>query len=134
MLERDECERKPVTNGMDSLLCEKCGLKFKYLHQLQDHISITHNKIRQFLCSQCPKTYARKTHLSDHIRSHSLQRDFICTICAKSFRRSQELSRHKLLHQEIKNYRCLHCGATFRQHSGLYKHMRTKHVLKSNGI
>lgn len=118
----------------DGFLCEKCGLKFKYFHQLQEHMSITHHKLRVFLCSECPKTYGRKTHLNDHIRTHSLQRDFICNICSKTFRRSQELTRHKLLHQEERHYKCLHCAATFRQHSGLYKHIKNKHVLDSKGI
>lgn len=117
----------------DGFLCEKCGLKLNYFHQLQVHMSIIHDKLRLFLCSECPKTYARKTHLNDHIRTHSLQRDFICGICSKTFRRSQELTRHKLLHQDSKHYKCLYCASTFRQHSGLYKHIRTKHVLESKG-
>lgn len=130
--------REPVYNTApqtsDGFLCEQCGLKLKYFHQLQDHMSIIHDKLRLFLCSECPKTYARKTHLNDHIRTHSLQRDFICGICSKTFRRSQDLTRHKLLHQECKPYKCLYCASTFRQHSGLYKHIRTKHDLEPKGI
>ncbi|EDW61884.2 uncharacterized protein Dvir_GJ22299 [Drosophila virilis] len=111
----------------DDFVCEQCGLIFKERFRLQEHQRVAHEKLRRFLCSKCPKTYARKTHLNDHMRSHSQQRDFVCNVCDKAFRRSQELTRHKLRHQPAKNYSCQRCDAKFRQHSGLYYHVKIKH-------
>lgn len=111
-------------------MCDKCGKIFKERCQLQNHLRVAHDKLRLYLCSKCPKRYARLTHLNDHMRSHSQQRDFVCITCDKTFRRSQELTRHKLRHQQGKNYKCSECDAKFRQHSGLYHHLKIKHAKK----
>ncbi|XP_017835345.1 gastrula zinc finger protein XlCGF8.2DB-like [Drosophila busckii] len=114
---------------LNGFLCDKCGVEMKDRHQMREHMRQEHEEKRPFQCGKCPRNYARKTHLKDHMRSHSVQRDFACGICERKFKRSQELTRHKRLHQLGKQYSCSLCDARFRQCSGLYGHMRRKHGL-----
>ncbi|XP_017867792.1 PREDICTED: zinc finger protein 502-like [Drosophila arizonae] len=126
--EQKSGKRKAKKEGS---MCHICGKIYKEHFQLQSHLRASHDKLRPYLCSKCPKNYARLTHLNDHMRSHSEQRDFVCNICYMTFRRSQELTRHKLRHQQGRNYKCSQCDAKFNQHSGLYQHLKIKHGKKN---
>ena len=49
-------------------------------------------------CQFCNRTFKRREHLADHMRSHTGEKPYICQTCGHSFTRMSSLRRHQLLH------------------------------------
>ncbi|XP_078022064.1 uncharacterized protein LOC117250243 [Epinephelus lanceolatus] len=75
-------------------------------------IGINYNK-KQFSCSDCGKTFGRKTHLWEHVRSHTGEKPFSCTVCKKCFPWRRHLQRHMRVHTGEQRLSCTVCDKTF---------------------
>ncbi|KAL3220672.1 hypothetical protein MRX96_050300 [Rhipicephalus microplus] len=47
-----------------------------------------------FVCNLCPYTTHHKTHMRDHIRTHSGEKPFRCTKCPAAFTQAANCWRH----------------------------------------
>ena len=47
--------------------CDKCDMSFENNGKRQRHIDTVHNSIRHY-CNFCPFSYARKDHLTSHVK------------------------------------------------------------------
>ncbi|CDH50998.1 hypothetical protein RO3G_13382 [Lichtheimia corymbifera JMRC:FSU:9682] len=50
--------------------------------------------IRPYVCSACPRAFARKHDLQRHIRVHTGDKPYVCLCCKKAFARTDALKRH----------------------------------------
>ena len=74
------------------------------------------------VCEQCGKSLKSSTTLKNHIQAvHEKLRQFVCTICDKSFFDRGKLKFHQHKHSEVRNFHCDECGRSFKTRSDLYQ-------------
>ncbi|XP_061880749.1 oocyte zinc finger protein XlCOF22-like [Entelurus aequoreus] len=99
-----------------------------------------------FSCSVCAKSFAKKSNMTQHMRTNTGEQTFTCSVnkkhsgnsksnmgkkklrcsvCAKGFSHKGNLMCHMRTHTGEKPYKCSVCGKSFSQNSSLTKHMTT---------
>ncbi len=115
---------------MAKFKCKKgCGI-FRSKCNLKDHMNTVHNPKRvQFQCDLCPKSFYRKTSLTNHVVTiHYCLRPFVCRFCSKSFTQGTHLRIHiNSFHHGIWHW-CKKCGVKFPSVTSLNKHIRQVHL------
>ena len=101
-------------------------------YNLKIHIRIVHEKIKQFTCDTCSKTFSKKSQLKDHlyrvhteINAEDLKR---CGFCNVGFKLQEGLNKHLKIHESKKSFQCDICEKSFRRQSHL-----TSHVIEASG-
>uniref|UniRef100_A0A8C6V8Y8 C2H2-type domain-containing protein n=1 Tax=Neogobius melanostomus TaxID=47308 RepID=A0A8C6V8Y8_9GOBI len=103
-----------VDNGETSgkpFSCSYCEKTFALKSNLVNHRR-THTGEKPFSCSFCEKTFAQKSHLDNHRRTHTGEKPHGCSICNKAFSKHQ-LTRHIRVHTGEKPFSCSYCEKTF---------------------
>lgn len=102
--------------------CPTCGLGFNDCGNLTRHAKSVHFNRRPYDCSDCHKSFSRKSHLQDHVKSHSQSRDFVCDVCGKASKSGAALRMHRRTHEECK-FKCVECGSMFKRSGELRAHV-----------
>ncbi len=79
---------------------------------------------KSFTCTQCGKSFTRKTSLDHHMRIHSEEKPYTCDQCGRSFTHSANLKDHMNIHTREKPYKCSHCDKRFSWSGYLKTHER----------
>ncbi|XP_018565330.1 zinc finger protein 235-like [Anoplophora glabripennis] len=113
---------KNTHNDPNSFICEVCGKGYKDSNALRVHSQLHENKT--FKCTFCPKTFAQKCRLSNHIRRmHKEPPSFQCSYCGKLFTNRAGHNLHvKLIHFKEKPYECNVCHKKFGRRDYLTNH------------
>lgn len=103
--------------------CEHCGKHLK-LVSLKHHLKRCQKGEKLHLCSSCPKSFAVRSDLKNHMRIHDKERErkFMCTECGKGFFEKQTLQVHLTRHMGIKEFNCKLCPKTFTTKKSLEAH------------
>ena len=75
--------------------CNKCTKTYAFKQGLRAHL-LTHVPVgeRPYCCHVCPKKFAKKILLDDHLRIHTGEKPYLCHMCAKTFRSGANLRQH----------------------------------------
>ncbi|KRK02170.1 gastrula zinc finger protein XlCGF8.2DB isoform X2 [Drosophila yakuba] len=105
--------------------CKDCGKSYRQAVNLKNHITTAHEHRKQFVCSQCPKSFALKERLRLHMRLHSGEKPYPCALCDKKFARGGQLQQHMVSHHKtsIQQFNCTKCSASFSTNANLRVHM-----------
>ena len=107
--------------------CQVCLKCYTAKESLRRHMR-THDPSRQELthfCSQCPKSFREKDHLSLHVTRIHGEKRFECQYCSAAFRAKTSLERHRLVHSEKREmFQCDVCFKSFSVERNLTAHKR----------
>ena len=73
--------------------CSRNILTYNVENTLQCHI-----KDNLCKCDVCMKSLSQKTHLTQHLSTHTSKKSFKCDVCSKSFSQKSNLNRHSYSH------------------------------------
>ena len=114
--------------------CDQCPGTFALEKYLVRHKKRVHQKIRQFKCNICEKSFEDMSKLKRHKISHNntdKTNSFKCENCDKSYNMSDNLRRHvRINHEKIRNHVCEKCSKTYDNSTDLNHHIAVFH----NGI
>ncbi|CAH0602421.1 unnamed protein product [Chrysodeixis includens] len=119
--------------------CPHCPQRFPSPSSLSVHLSGAHGQAREHACARCRRRYSSRDALRAHAwRLHrKADERASCEMCGESFARKSVLKVHMRTHTGARPYTC-DCGATFTQKSSLKTHQASKHPkqeeLIQNGI
>ncbi|KAH3818723.1 zinc finger protein 181-like [Dreissena polymorpha] len=120
-------EHANVHAGIKPYVCNECGKAFSYNSSLREHKNLHDSEQKKHECEICKKTFAQRTGLHMHLKTHKNTRDYICQICGKGFTQKQALHRHERIHNGDKPFQCTLCQRMFSDSSILRRHMILLH-------
>merc|ERR1712029_390381 len=134
---RNHTESQHGVDGAEgAFTCTLCGAVYRYEQGLQDHIICKHkNEDERFKCSQCPKFFAQRDLLNDHVNScHQEESGIPCPKCDKKWLNAGKLRKHFLgshLKVSIKPNTCVSCGKAYARAKDCWIHIGLRHELWS---
>ncbi|KAF9167089.1 hypothetical protein DFQ26_005830 [Actinomortierella ambigua] len=97
----------------DEYIClwDNCMRNFDDAEVLYEHLRDDHvgRKANHNLCLTCKwdkctvDTFAKRDHITSHLRVHVPSKPYHCEVCRKGFKRPQDLKKHEKIHQDDKD-------------------------------
>ncbi|KAM3844386.1 zinc finger protein 202-like isoform 1-T2 [Vipera latastei] len=85
-------------------------------------------KPRLNTCAICGKSFAHRSLLHEHEKTHAKEKPFKCSECGISFSQMATLTSHKRIHTGEKPYQCTACGKSFSHSITLHSHRRSHKI------
>ena len=99
---------------MKEYQCTQCPKTYARRSGLKRHVRAVHDEGTAYQCPHCPKTYKWKATLHNHVKiKHGEGKKIQCNICLKMFDTKQNLNRHILSHTGEKPFVCKICKRAF---------------------
>lgn len=118
-------------NDSRQTFCDKCQKEFKCPSKFDRHFREVHQKLKKFLCNECPATFSRREHLSKHIFNAHMDSKFQCHICSEYISTgNNEIKRHlEVVHGKKPNQDHCSGGSVSRDEGCIIcvSYMRTLH-------
>ncbi|XP_054012630.1 zinc finger protein 709-like [Hylaeus anthracinus] len=105
-------------------LCDVCSKTFASKSGLRFHFK-THGGAKPHLCRHCGKGFAIPSYAKRHERTHVGDKRFVCHFCSAAFASSNGLKYHLMSHTGEPSYRCETCSKAFYRYKYLKEHIFT---------
>ncbi|XP_026748007.1 gastrula zinc finger protein XlCGF26.1-like [Trichoplusia ni] len=124
------------TQSEHTLVCNQCGVTFKWMNSLRRHKVRIHGVKREFICDICTKTFSTKTRLESHMVNHNdtiAKKLAYCDICKTQYKNIYVYRNHlkySANHSE-RAFACTECNNKFASKVYLKRHYNFYHLQKS---
>jgi len=108
--------------------CKICGLVYKGLYGLRDHIKKIHDKQTDVKCPECPFVSKDYLEVGKHRRDEHGFGHRACHICGKQFSSRVGYDHHVANTHGTGSLPCENCGEIFRTKRALDDHRKRKHL------
>uniref|UniRef100_K7EX32 C2H2-type domain-containing protein n=1 Tax=Pelodiscus sinensis TaxID=13735 RepID=K7EX32_PELSI len=109
--------------GEKPFKCSDCGKSFNRRSRFVIHRRAYRGE-KPFYCSDCGESFSQNSNLVTHRRTHTGERPFNCSDCGKCFSQSSNLVRHKRIHTGENPFNCSDSRKSCKERSDLLKHRR----------
>ncbi|KAH8363954.1 hypothetical protein KR084_000823, partial [Drosophila pseudotakahashii] len=110
--------------GIKNYVCPYCGVGKTTRQEWSKHL-LTHTQEKQFKCHICDHATHTKRALDSHVKIvHEKIRNFACQYCGKTFGKSHACKIHEMTHTGEKRCECKVCGKKFLYTESLTKHLK----------
>lgn len=129
------------SHSSNSTTCHLCKHDFVSRQSLYAHFKEQHSdRGRPHKCDLCQASFKRRSHLEDHVSSHTGEIRYNCKDCGAKYAKSKSLMRHRksahpTLQSTIKTvdkpgstggeFKCKYCPKSFRHRPSLNFHVKT---------
>jgi KRAB domain-containing zinc finger protein len=133
-----EVGRIPPQNSNSMVECKECGIWMKSA-SIYRHVRRIHQKLRQFACDFCGKSFFKKHEVLAHIsKRHNVEKDtkISCELCGRIFMSKKYLNRHiKTDHCKESGGKlaCIDCGKEYKSRIMLNRHLKLHNKFDSSG-
>ncbi|XP_076622421.1 uncharacterized protein LOC143342432 [Colletes latitarsis] len=105
-------------------MCDVCSKTFASKSGLRLHFK-SHIGAKPYVCRHCNKAFVLPSYAKRHERTHLGDKRFMCHLCSAGFASSNGLKYHLNLHTGEAKYRCETCGKAFYRSKFLKEHIFT---------
>lgn len=110
--------------GIKNYVCPYCGVGKTTRQEWSKHI-LTHTQEKMFKCQMCEHATHTKRALDNHVKIvHEKIRNYACQYCGKTFGKSHACKIHEMTHTGEKRCECKVCGKQFLYTESLTKHLK----------
>ncbi|KAH8302706.1 hypothetical protein KR044_009784, partial [Drosophila immigrans] len=110
--------------GIKNYVCPYCGVGKTTRQEWSKHL-LTHTQEKMFKCQVCEHATHTKRALDNHVKIvHEKVRNYACQYCGKTFGKSHACKIHEMTHTGEKRCECKVCGKQFLYTESLTKHLK----------
>lgn len=118
-------------------VCIICELSFQREETFYNHVMFSHERVFEYFCQECDKSFSSNVRLELHTRTHHTKRTLKCNSCDKTFVDKNMLDEHVSSKHSIRSEKTLECNVchkVYNRSSRLRKHMTTHERLQKNSV
>ncbi|XP_017840979.2 zinc finger protein 85 [Drosophila busckii] len=110
--------------GIKNYVCPYCGVGKTTRQEWNKHM-LTHTQEKMFKCQSCEHATHTKRALDNHVKIvHEKIKNYACQYCGKTFGKSHACKIHEMTHTGEKRCECKVCGKQFLYTDSLTKHLK----------
>lgn len=110
-------------NKIRNFKCNECSRSFTLASTLQLHCRRTHLGIKPYECNVCGWKFAQSSDLTKHMRKHTGERPYTCSYCDHGFAQKRNLQNHMKMHVRPPSV-CPYCDKKFLLETSLTQHLK----------
>ncbi|XP_055710210.1 oocyte zinc finger protein XlCOF6-like [Phlebotomus papatasi] len=107
--------------------CELCPYKTDLSATLKRHVKAVHQKLKDFQCTRCERSFTMESSLKIHMMRHEGIKNYECPICGVKKVAICELKSHMFTHTKEKTLSCEFCPYKCNARTNMRLHVKAVH-------